>query len=701
MGTISYANNTLAPINIFRATSGGTVFSADVKAGAFDIFDDSPTADDCVYFGFSSTTGGLAKFIFDISAAIAGTDVVIIWEYYGCDEDTATNGWLPMSPYGIQDDTSDFTVTGSNAFNFGLPWRQVGKTVNSVYARWFRVRLVSFTTVTEGGRITSFSSRRARVNINGYTDLSPCTLEDIYQDLITNYPWLPVTRTRDFEGRTHYDFRPVELYCNSRTLGLDCGFEIGNGYSGLRPHNNLSSFSYLQMGEKVGDEFGKNGGWIIIHGASNSYGIGFGSNMKLYGSYMKGDSGYYLFSGEIIDCIIDGMSFNMSSSGVMINNSFKTSTWLLNGMASTFSKNKVTMPTRWGLVYNASLVVRELDYVTVGYIFSHNNAYAADKTYRFINSVRPLPPVNPADDPDGLYLIYRPVYNATLTFGKVWFYDASAGTYTDYTTECGNTTINDMPLYGDVGDIYYFGTPTTSMLFGTFFAVTSAQSNDYEYKFEFYQSSAWREATIIKDATNNFSQNGNYYPFTPISAAMTSLNVNGYTGNWVRLVITAKGTGSPMVSRILYAKLMASSNWLLTEEYGFSCVVVDEEKNTLENVSVTMTYNGDSVFNELTDSNGSIDEQEIVYRRVYWDPTNESGTADYRRIADVYMDYYDLTISKAGYETYTSKIDMSRKREFIITLKKAISVFNSNTGQPVLRNNYKNSGNGRDIVTII
>jgi len=81
---------------------------------------------------------------------------------------------------------------------------------------------------------------------------------------------------------------------------------------------------------------------------------------------------------------------------------------------------------------------------------------------------------------------------------------------------------------------------------------------------------------------------------------------------------------------------------------------------------------------------------------------NPAGTANKTdTLTGVSQNPFTIKLEKAGFETLIIKGNINEDLNCKYTLKSAISVFNSNTGQPVLRNNYKNSGNGRDIVTII
>ena len=77
-GVITYNedDDKKTPLYIYRATSGGTVFSANLKdETAFDIFSDSAVVDDAIYFG---NTYSFSNLSFNIGTALAGVDVVLI-----------------------------------------------------------------------------------------------------------------------------------------------------------------------------------------------------------------------------------------------------------------------------------------------------------------------------------------------------------------------------------------------------------------------------------------------------------------------------------------------------------------------------------------------------------------------------------------------------------------------------------------------
>jgi hypothetical protein len=667
---------------IFRATSGGTVFSADVKGGAHDLFDNSPAVNDAIYFGFVNSVS-ISKINFDITTAIVGTDVVLAWEVFRNTVDGVADGsadaWSDV--FTQTDDTAGFTNTGANSFKLGVPKGVRWTTVNSVANYyWVRCRLVSFTSITEGGATNTVTASTATLVVSGTTDSSPGNLEEIYQYLLTNAPWINVTKIGGLYKPT-YDFSEICLQLLWSPVQVQNeGLILGNANSqraGQQYFHGLNNLSYLKMGVRVGDDFGYNGGWLQLNGGNNSYAFGFSTNTEIYGSHIKGIAGYPSLLGKWVYNKIDLVNFSMvtgTNDCVFRNNQVNNNLTL----ASTqfpldFTKNKYALHTHFMYLYNSNFVATEFDYewVTDGQILYEFNTIGANCKYRFINPARPLPAVQSATP----RLFYRAVSAVNSNWNKVWYYDDSAGTYTDYTTECNNNTANNMPVHGDVNDYYYFGVNTKPNFMNFIMNVVASASNDYEYEFESYITGAWRKHTIVKDGSDNFQKNGLVFFFGPDNnSTSTDLAINGYTSRWIRMKIVTKGTGSPMVTRIYNGLEQSLSNWEFNEEYSLNCFVTDEDGDRIENADVTLDLDGDEVYTGQTDETGNIEEQILKYRSAFLDPLNETGTVTFGRIADTYMNSYDITISKAGYETYKSKVNMSERRDLVITLKKSYDI---------------------------
>lgn len=96
--------------------------------------------------------------------------------------------------------------------------------------------------------------------------------------------------------------------------------------------------------------------------------------------------------------------------------------------------------------------------------------------------------------------------------------------------------------------------------------------------------------------------------------------------------------------------------------------VIDEQNIPIESVTVSLTNKNDDLqFSVVTDINGKITQQEVMRMYVF-----SASSATHFVTADDKTDYnpFTLTVSKTGYETYTSKFTLSEKIDSIITLKK-------------------------------
>ena len=676
---IVYNTTTYNLTHIYRATSGGTVFSANEAANtAFDYFVDAPTANDAIYFGTNATnTRAPSSILLNIGTAMAGTGIVLKWETYN------NGAWTEIA--NTLDGTSNLTTLGAVEFAFGLPWQwQTALTINSVSAAWVRCRLVSFTTVTEGGAnsTTVGKSGGGDVVITGYTDGSPCTLEDIYQYLIGSYSYLPVSK-----ANLVYDFRSVNLIMSSRVLmgwgeTLQTGFNCGS--AGIGTRSGRCDLSYLQCGTKVGTEFGRNGGIVITWYLNNTGAVALGANTLMYGSTFLTSigSGYpNLSTSEWIDCNIDGLNF-LTTTGAKLTNCrlFDSSLWIMSsGLPTVFNKNKVIIDTTGsykslGLLYNVGFTVNDLDFEfvdpTVGWLMTFFQTISNVPQYYFNNPKRNLPTIKRLTT--GTYIANRGTGTSDgtpATPSKVWFYDASAGTYTDYTTEFTNTTANDAPLDGDVGDAYYFGFAVQGN--GTAFVIESAAgSNDYVYSYEYLVTASWRPMTVVYDFTNNFSQDGNiWFAHGGTVALLSSGTVNGVSAFWYRMNITQKGTGTPKCTRLRRINPAGGTLWNIYERYSLLAKVVDSAGSPIASATVVMSYNGTTLATLTTNASGIITETLFTYKRWYFDPANETT---FPNISEDTTDVHNLRISKSGYETYTAKLSMSKKQDLTIELKTAI-----------------------------
>jgi len=659
--TYNAANATLH--YLYRATNGGTVFSANLNAtAAFDYFDDSAVVNDALYFG-SATQAGFSDIAFNIGTALVGTGITIVWEFPNSDTTWAT---IP----GQQDDTVGFTLTGSRKFKFGMPYGWTRRAVNGSNAStfWVRARISALASISEGGanQTSAVTIADGKVNVTGYSDASPCTFADV-KAVLDSYPWLGVTKTNN-----HYDFTSVSLNIASRLKTTKESFEIGLGGS----HPGMHNLSYLQMGEKVSDYFGKNGSTMWLRAAPNSYPITLGVHSKFYGSNIicPDGAGYPYLVGEWVDCNIDGMNPGNSDAAMVIRNC-RISTpgvWICSvRFPPTFERNRVLMTgTQLAYFYQESVTIRDIDYATTAtsgvrmfYLYATNN----NPTFTVINPNPRLPSIFDANRP-----AYRSATAPAQNHAKVFYYQASSGTYTDYTSQFNSDTANDAPIHGEVGDCYYFGMsyPGHNPAWQIF---TSLASNDYEYTYEYYLSGDWRTFSPVWDAAQNFTVNQGlmYFGKDITPGTQSLLTINGYAGYWNRMRITKKGTGTPHITRIkVEPNQTGCGSWQLIEKFSLAVVAVDVAGNPISGAQVLIDYQGTNAYSGTTDSTGAIPQQDLESRRWYFDPIN--APSNYHQIAEEERGAYDVTVRKAGYETVRMATRMEAKRDLRIKLRHSV-----------------------------
>lgn len=168
--------------HIFTTTSGGTVFSSDLRSSTtFDFFANSPSVNDAIYFSYMSYnpfrgTGCWHNLTINVGTARTNSGVGI-WEYWN------GSAWTTLT---VTDNTNGFTNTGDNTVLFSIPtdWKERVLTGSSYTSNIYlvRYRLSDVTGIVEGGANTT---TKVRVNSNtvvitGYSSSTPCGLLDIY-----------------------------------------------------------------------------------------------------------------------------------------------------------------------------------------------------------------------------------------------------------------------------------------------------------------------------------------------------------------------------------------------------------------------------------------------------------------------------------------------------------------------------------------
>ena len=180
---LSYNANKYNISYVIRATSGGTVFSANLVGTAFDYFTDTAIPNDAIYFTTNNTTC-FSDLYLNVATPLVGVDVVLVWEYYA-----EGIGWRPI--HDLTDGSNGFTTAGAVRIRFPIQAKQFYTTIGVAASKsMVRCRIVSLTSISEGGANTVDTPQYSDgyLDVTGYTDASPCYWETIYSWLATNAP---------------------------------------------------------------------------------------------------------------------------------------------------------------------------------------------------------------------------------------------------------------------------------------------------------------------------------------------------------------------------------------------------------------------------------------------------------------------------------------------------------------------------------
>jgi hypothetical protein len=197
--------------------NGGTTISANRVTGNFDMFANSPTADDAFYICASNPF-----YEFDISFAtgnisIASTTHTLAYEYYNGSAWTA----LPS----LTDGTSGLTTTGTISWTIPTDWflwnmvTNVPAVPSATSAGYVvRVRLVSFTSITEGGRISSANYPGITQDYILCDTESTLTLDTIYNADVAGSWGVVEKDLTNFKFNTGLYFKDSTFTMNGGTL---------------------------------------------------------------------------------------------------------------------------------------------------------------------------------------------------------------------------------------------------------------------------------------------------------------------------------------------------------------------------------------------------------------------------------------------------------------------------------------------------
>jgi len=688
--TIQWNTNTKSLTYIYRATGGGATFSSNLAGTTgWDLFDDSPQVNDAVYFGIN--TNFWLDLYLEIATALAGTNVVLKWEYWNA----YAGDWKEIP--NQQDDTSGLTTSG--IFRFGCPEDWGYTTVNGSGAMWIRVRLDSFDSISEGGAIGSTEpyGYDGYLRVSGTTEDEPATFQDVADWVETNLSYMGSVKT----GYNLYDLSKFGLYINSPLKSTLETIIMGHmkHYNGNIAQRGPRYYCYyLRAGELTdGDSATRYGSEFVIYG--RSWGITpliVDWHTKMYNSKIragKWENGYEnslhvgypsLGQAELIDCIFEGIAPNMSNSGVGTwkNVTIRKDTFLMNGFPVTFEGVKVIVTGSLFFLYNNSATARDFDYVfdsgKAQRLFLFYNSWH-NIVINFINPKKPLPSI--FDDVPSTFRSGAPYPNqfphGSNTFLKVFYYDSVNGTYTDYTTEASDESAGDVPLYGNEGDCWYLQVKDTAgwKILGIRVdaVVPDGQENDYEYVWEEHRNGDWIEYRKVWDLSESFTQNkpvylqrntGNYY--------LDKITVNGVTGYWIRFRITKKGTKTPVLKKMVSHGEGGIADNHIYEKYEMDINVTDEQGQPIEGARVVVVNkdkNNEVVTDTTTDATGSIETQTLIRTDVGFSPLDSYDNP--YQLREEITENYRIYVYKTGFQRGVLDVVLNEKKNIKIALKKA------------------------------
>lgn len=644
---ISY-NSTQANLSyIFTTTSGGTVFSSNLATStAFNYFSNTAVVNDAIYFCFTGVS--FSNLYLNVGTAMAGAGINLAWEYF-C---RSTGTWRTC--HNLTDGSNGFTTLGAVTVKFPLQANMDLTTVNSISnITAVRCRITAITTITNGGAQSSVTIKKSdgKIAVTGYSDGSPCTWLDIYNWVIVNASEIGATKISSDTFK--FDNCAISI-SNGSTLrsekekiymgnGCRCpGLLIAGLWSGAKAGTNgwqnassyffcyFSSTNILTSGSTT-RVFGGIWEWFIntVDGLtctpSGTY-LGV-TDGEWRGVYCK-QSGY--FSTAIMDrCIVDGGLITASAvtnypTNLSIANP-GSSIWNMYGVGNTIPGVTYGVPT-------SSLMA----------IVAAYNATPAQQ-YNFVN-----PSPSFGNQTDVVKVITRNL-GTLANITNCFFYNSTTTLFTDYTTQAQSATVDDVPLSGSVGDIYYFKTSIVNTNYQTALSFTiTSQTNNYVYAYEYWNGSTWVAlvpGVSLFDTTNNFQQTGIVYFGTYANWASTT--INGSTGFFVRIRITTAGTGSPSVSKIEQRQQAGIGDWKLNEKYYYNLKVNDNSSTAIQSANVFIKDSLNTVIgNFSSNSSGDIAQQTLLRQYLNFD-TSISDT--YFNIKQQSVNPYLVRVRKYGY----------------------------------------------------
>ena len=667
---LAYNLAVLYPTYVYQATSGGTVFSANLTAStAYAYFSNTPAVNDAIYFGYSNGSALPSNLTLTIGTAMAGTGIVLAFEYL-----SRSNTWLPL--YNFTDGSAALTTLGVVTLKFpiqpGMSMKTATVNVNGLGTTigWIRIRLVSFTTVTAGGaNITSrISNSNGQVACFGFTSTYQCTFGKLQAYAALVAP--EVEATNPINGV--YRFNNCILWLGSVTtsqneqifLGngadhgtiagasggalLDASYLIAGTASGVDGWINssdfyLCSYQYNVVLVTTANTFVYGGSWNswnnVVNGTTwtsivylyPSHGTWIGTEFRdTTGGFIDSTCNKLTVTGNLItNSIPAAYPNNMRISNAAIN------VWLLYNVGGTIANVNYVMPTTAVFVQNQS--------------GGDSAIWNADNLSPTLNDYGSgIPPIAMTVGSDS-------------AFNNAFYYTSATTTYTDVTTNINSGTLNDVPLPNVVGDCLYLrnGTVTLSNSPICLKFTLTPQTNANTYVWEFATAAGvWTQCGTVWDLTNNFTTSGRVYPQVQ-GNAWGAYVVNAVSGFWFRLRCTVAGGSSPTISTAYWRSNSGIGLWKLYERYSTALTVTSGGAALVGALVHIVDKTGLAISGSpfTTDVNGAIATQTIPKRYFFFDPANSSDT--YWNINQYLYNPYSYSVRKYGYVFSTTSKTVS------------------------------------------
>ena len=543
-------------------TYDGTL-SGDVKGNSvINLFTTSSSVDDYVAFSFTQTC---YQIDFTLSSGLAGSDIVLEWEY-GYSDASNVSSWQPLTI--LEDTTNGLTQTGHVRFEPYYSCTDSGAAPFNIGMSAYdqiRVRLVSFTSITSDA-ITSavFTIDTAVVDVDGTTDIDLYLFSEIYDWMNTNHSeWAGTKDGLSFKC-------PFTVNFSGEYVRLDDNSDIiiGNGSRRTTMYLGNLKAGYLNSGGKAYD-----GARLSIRNNSRSHVVvSFDDDTDINGSTI--DTYDYWFRENGVGRLISGqnrsglsafdkgtfsesklmsISTGYVQTSVFNNVEFLIYEWIMAVGSPTF--NGVTIQNEdknfnQFLTYNISFDLIDSQVINQNRILFLYQTYYNDLVFNVVSYKGGIP-----DILSGTFVTRHQGSNAFVDIPIVLSYDGV--TYTDVTASFQAGTGS---LSGNVGDKFYFGNLQTSSSWQnglTNLNITVNTANvGYSYEVRLYDTGSTFNADKHKyDQTDNFTQSGTYYISMDsfgingetVHRSASATTINGTNSFWLEVEITAQGTTAPVI----------------------------------------------------------------------------------------------------------------------------------------------------------